>query len=162
MSGDFVVRRLTGEPDWEAAQDIRRRVFIDEQGCPPEEEWDEHDLPAPGSGPGQAVRGISCVHLVGLLAGEPVATARWREVAMAGAPAAKLERFAVLPAHRGRGLGHRLVEATMDDARAAGFDRFALHAQSRLVPFYAGFGFVPAGAPFYEAGIEHVKMVAGE
>ena len=148
---DFEVRRLAGDADWEAAQDIRSRVFIDEQGCPPEEEWDEYDAPA--------ARGATCVHLVGLLRGQPVATARWREVALAGAPAAKLERFAVLPRFRGLGLGRRLVAATMEDARTAGLDRFTLHAQSHLVPFYTDFGFAPAGAPFDEAGIEHVKMV---
>ena len=148
---EFHVRRLAGESEWAAAQDVRRRVFIDEQGCPPALEWDEHDTPAARAG--------ACVHLLGLLDGEPVATARWRVVALAGAPAAKLERFAVLPAHRGRGLGRRLVAAAMDDARRAGHARFTLHAQSHLVPLYAAFGFAPAGAPFYEAGIEHVKMV---
>ncbi len=151
MTDDFEVRRLAGEADWAAAHDIRRRVFVDEQGCPPELEWDEHDTPA--------ARGSTCVHLLGLLAGEPVATARWREVSLAGAPAAKLERFAVLPSHRGLGLGRRLVEAAMSDASASGHDRFTLHAQSHLVPFYNDFGFAVAGAPFDEAGIEHVKMV---
>jgi predicted GNAT family N-acyltransferase len=148
---DFAVRRLAGEADWEAAREIRRRVFIEEQGCPPEEEWDEHDAPP--------ARGTTCIHLLGLAGDEPVATARWRVIDHAGAPAAKLERFAVLRGHRGRGLGRRIVAAAMDDARAAGHDRFVLHAQSYLVEFYADFGFTPAGRPFDEAGIEHVRMV---
>jgi predicted GNAT family N-acyltransferase len=151
----FLVRRLADAADWEAAREIRRRVFIQEQGCPPEDEWDEHDAPS--------ARGTTCIHLLGLAGDEPVATARWRAVDLAGAPAAKLERFAVLREHRGRGLGRRIVAAAMDDARAAGHGRFVLHAQSYLVGFYAGFGFAPAGAPFDEAGIEHVRMtlVAG-
>jgi predicted GNAT family N-acyltransferase len=151
MSEPFAVRRVMNDADWRAARDIRRRVFIEEQNCPPELEWDEHDEPAS--------RGRTCIHLLGLIGPMPVATARWRAVSLAGGPAAKMERFAVVPLHRGRGLGRRLVDATMEDARAAGLSRFTLHAQSHLVPFYRDFGFHVTGAAFDEAGIEHVKMV---
>jgi predicted GNAT family N-acyltransferase len=147
----MLVRRVADEADWSAARDIRRRVFIEEQNCPPELEWDAHDEPE--------ARGSSCIHLLGLIGSVPMATARWREVTLGDAPAAKLERFAVLPLHRGRGLGRQLVAVAMDDARGAGLSRFTLHAQSHLVPFYNDFGFAVAGEPFFEAGIEHVKMV---
>jgi predicted GNAT family N-acyltransferase len=151
MSEPFTVRRVVDDADWRASHDIRRRVFIEEQHCPPELEWDEHDEPG--------ARGTTCIHMLGLIGRMPLATARWREVSLAGEPAAKMERFAILPLHRGQGLGRRLVDATMEDARAAGLSRFTLHAQSHLVPFYRDFGFHVTGAPFYEAGIEHVKMV---
>jgi predicted GNAT family N-acyltransferase len=155
VSALFLVRRVRDDADWHAARDIRRRVFIEEQNCPPELEWDDQD--------DESARGKTCIHMLGLSGSIPIATARWRTVDVGGEPAAKLERFAVLPLHRGRGLGRRLVEATMDDARGAGLSRFTLHAQSHLVPFYRDFGFEVAGRPFDEAGIEHVKMVlAGE
>jgi ElaA protein len=34
----------------------------------------------------------------------------------------------------------------------------ALNAQLRTVGFYAGFGFVPEGEVFDEAGIDHLRM----
>jgi len=147
----FTVHRLRDDADWEAARAIRERVFVEEQACPPEEEWDEHDAPE--------ARGATCVHLLGFVDETPVAAARWHEAEVEGAPAAKLERFAVLPAWRGHGLGRALVAAALDDAAAAGHTRFVLHAQAHLQGLYGAFGFRPVGAPFWEAGIEHVKMV---
>ena len=144
-------QRVETEADWQTAKHIRQRVFVEEQACPPEEEWDAHDEPA--------ARGVTCHHLLGLVQGEPVAVARWRPVTLNGEAFAKLERFAVLPAHRGRGLGRALVSATLDDASAAGFTAFVLHAQAHLEGLYASFGFRTVGEEFEEAGIPHVKMM---
>ena len=141
---------LTAE-DWEAVERIRTRVFIEEQACPPEEEWDAFDAPE--------ARGVSVHHLLATAGGRAVGVARWRPVRHDGAPAAKLERFALLPYARGRGHGRALVARALADARAAGFSRFVLHAQAHLQRLYASFGFRAVGAPFEEAGIPHVKMV---
>lgn len=141
----FRVKPVETKAEWADARSIRKRVFIDEQGCSPEEEWDEHDA--------------TSRHLIGVLEGVVVATARWRTVPYQEDIVAKLERFAVLPAQRGEGYGRRLVEAVMDDARRAGFSTFLLHAQAHLQDFYASFGFEAVGAPFMEAGIRHVKMI---
>ncbi len=147
------LRRAETEADWLAARRIRQRVFVEEQACPPEEEWDAWDEPAN--------RGRTCHHLLGLVDGTPVATARWRPTEHGGRPAAKLERFAVLPAWRGRGLGRALVEGTLREAEAAGFATCVLHAQVRLRALYASFGFVPVGGVFEEAGLPHLAMVRG-
>jgi predicted GNAT family N-acyltransferase len=122
-------RTVSSPADWEAVRAVRQRVFVEEQACPPEEEWDEHDATAR--------------HLMGIVDGRVVAVARWRVVDFGGAAAAKLERFAVLPEHRGAGLGRRM---------------FVLHAQAHLEDLYASFGFERRGEPFEEAGIPHVKM----
>jgi predicted GNAT family N-acyltransferase len=137
--------------DWAAARRIRERVFVAEQACPPEEEWDAHDAPE--------ARGVTAHHLLGEAAGAAVAVARWRPVRYEGAAAAKLERFAVLPGQRGHGYGRAMIARALSDARAAGFVRFVLHAQTHLQPLYESFGFRRVGAPFEEAGIPHVKMV---
>ncbi len=139
------IKPVENEAEWEQAKAIRRRVFIEEQHCPPEEEWDGLD---------EASR-----HVLGRVNGEPMATARWRTVPHDEALAAKLERFAVLPAYRGNGYGRQLVGYVLRDARRAGFTTFVLHAQAHLEGFYASFGFERVGAPFEEAGIPHVKMV---
>jgi predicted GNAT family N-acyltransferase len=70
----------------------------------------------------------------------------------------KLERFAVVRERRGVGLGRRLVELTLTDARRAGHGRFVLHAQTYLTRLYESFGFVAEGEAFDEVGIPHVRM----
>ena len=139
---------VQSDKDWQAARAIRRQVFIDEQDCPPEEEWDGHDE--------------TSRHVVGRVDGQPVATARWRSVAHNKQIVAKLERFAVLAQHRGQGYGTQLVEALLADARRAGFDTFLLHAQAHLEEWYAGLGFTSTGHRFEEVGIPHVEMMRHE
>lgn len=124
---------------------IRQRVFVEEQACPPAEEFDGLDP--------------DCRHVLGWLGGEAVATARWRVVPWRGGRAAKLERFAVVPEHRGGGHGRALVAHLLADARAAGLAIAVIHAQAHLERFYRGFGFVRDGEPFVEAGIPHLRMV---
>ena len=147
----LIVRDAHTDADWQAVRTLREAVFVREQACPPEDEWDAHDAPD--------ARGVSVHHLLGTVGGEPAACARWRPVA---GGAAKLERFAVQKSFRGAGLGRALVAETLARARAAGHTRFALHAQAHLEGFYASFGFVAVGAPFDEAGIEHVKMTLAD
>ncbi|RMH66811.1 MAG: GNAT family N-acetyltransferase [Bacteroidetes bacterium] len=142
---DLHIRPVTSPSGWEQARMIRQRVFVEEQACPPEEEWDAYDE--------------TSRHVVAWQGAEPVGTARWRAVRYDGRPAAKLERFAVLPAYRGRGYGRRLVEWVMEDARRAGFTTFVLHAQAHLEGFYRSLGFDALDERFMEAGIPHVRMV---
>ncbi|MDT0631754.1 GNAT family N-acetyltransferase [Rubrivirga sp. S365] len=146
-----VIREATSTADWEAVRAVRQAVFVDEQACPPEEEWDAHDAPER--------RGRTTHHLLAAEGGAAVGCARWRAVE---GGAARLERFAVLPAARGRGVGRALVARTLADARAAGHRRFVLHAQTAAAPLYAAFGFEPEGEAFDEAGIEHVKMTLAD
>lgn len=142
------IRPVESGEEWGHARRIRTCVFVDEQKCPPELEWDEHE---------EVSR-----HLLGYVDGEPVAVARWRAVAIEDVIAAKLERFAVLRDHRGRGLGRQMVAFVMEDARAAGFDTFVLHAQAHLKEFYRAFGFEQVGDEFFEAGIPHFKMIRSD
>jgi len=142
------VAPVRSDDDWKAARDIRRRVFIEEQDCPPEEEWDGHDE--------------TSRHVLGRVDGTPVATARWRAMPYDDEVTAKLERFAVLPDYRGRGRGTELVETVLDDARRAGFGTFLVHAQAHLEDWYAELGFTSTGRQFEEVGIPHVEMVRRE
>jgi predicted GNAT family N-acyltransferase len=139
-----VFRIATSDDDRLAAYCIRSIVFMGEQACPFREEFDGLDA--------------DCIHVLGVLDGEPVAAARIRDVD----GWAKLERIAVVPRLRGRGAGHALVEFLLRTAREAGFRRFKMHAQVHLEAFYAQHGFVRDGGFFQEAGIDHVKMVRDE
>lgn len=135
---------VASERQWHDARTIRQHVFIEEQACPPEEEWDEFEE--------------TSRHLVGYVDDAPVAVARWRAVPHANRIVAKLERFAVLKEYRGRGFGRGMVQAAMDDARRAGFNDFMLNAQEHLTVFYGGFGFRVCGERFMEANIPHLPM----
>lgn len=139
---------VQSDEEWAQARRIRTRVFIEEQDCPPEEEWDGYDE--------------TSRHVLGRVDGEAVATARWRAVPHDEEIVAKLERFAVLPEHRGRGYGTALVQYVLEDARRAGFDTFFVHAQSHLQDWYEDLGFTSTGHTFHEAGLPHVEMVKRE
>lgn len=141
---EIELKAVTWPDDWPAAREIRRRVFVVEQDCPPDEEFDGHDP--------------QCRHVLAGIYGKAVGTARWRPVLDEGQVAAKLERFAVLSQARGKGVGEALVTWLLDDARSAGFRRFLIHSQTRWTDFYGAFGFRPQGESFPEAGIPHVKM----
>lgn len=145
------IRPIETEAEWQHARRIRTRVFIEEQACPPEEEWDAYD--------GPSARGVTCYHLLGLVDDTPAAVARWRPTTHDGERMAKLERFAVMPEWRGRGLGRQIIVATIADAQAASFTAFVLHAQAHLEGLYASLGFERVGGIFEEAGIPHVLMV---
>ena len=140
------IHEAVSDADWDAVRAIRQRVFVEEQACPPADEWDAYDAPER--------RGKDVHHLLATVDGEPVGVARWR----AAGDAAKLERFAVLPEARGRGVARALVAEALGAARSGGHRRFVLHAQAYLQAFYEGFGFRAEGEPFDEVGIEHVKM----
>lgn len=161
------VREATSAADWAAVRAVRQAVFVDEQACPPEEEWDEHDAPERRGRETHHLLAVSTappddVSSGGVWAGAVAGCARWRVVDTEGGAAAKLERFAVLAGSRGQGIGRALVARALADARAAGHRRFVLHAQADVAPLYAAFGFERRGAPFEEAGIEHVKMTLAD
>ncbi|MFK3678807.1 GNAT family N-acetyltransferase [Microbacterium sp. NPDC090218] len=60
---------------------------------------------------------------------------------------AHLEQLSVLPSFGRRGIGRRLVEATMAEARRRGFSRMTLRTYADVpwnAPFYASCGFMPS------------------
>ena len=120
---------------------MRSIVFVEEQRCPYDEEFDEFDGDA--------------LHILGEVAGEPCAAGRIRFL---GAYA-KLERIAVRTGYRGHGLGHALVEFMLSVAREHGYTKFKMHAQAHLVDFYRQHGFERHGGLFAEASIDHYLML---
>lgn len=124
----------------QACFDIRRAVFIEEQQIPEAEEWDAYDA--------------TCLHY---LAGEGAGTAR----IIARGDCAKIGRVAVMQAHRGTGLGAKIMQALMGDARERGFKTAELESQVYTIPFYARLGFVAEGPEYDDgSGIMHKLMRA--
>lgn len=135
------VVQISGPADLDAAFAIRRQVFVEEQHVSAREEYDEYET--------------SSTHFLARIDGVPGGTARWRRTSNG----VKLERFAVLRAYRGRGVGNALVRAVLNDVFRQQPERIYLHAQLTAMPLYARFGFVPVGPLFEEAGIQHQKMM---
>lgn len=100
-------------------------------------------------------RDPGCEHFLAYLDGAPVGTARLR---ITEDGHAKAERVAVLGAHRGRGVGHALMNALEARARALGHAEVVLSAQVDAIPFYLARGYEPYGPEFMDAGIPHRKM----
>jgi predicted GNAT family N-acyltransferase len=139
MNGSIIVRKLHfGDPELEKAFEIRRKVFVEEQSCPPHLEYSDDDV---------------STHFLAYCDNFPCGAARWRKTANG----IKLERFAVLPSYRGNGVGKQLVTAVLADIPAdAGL--VYLNAQLSALDFYVPFGFAAVGHQFEEAGIMHQQM----
>jgi predicted GNAT family N-acyltransferase len=118
---------------------IRKEVFVVEQQCPPELEWEFEE---------------ESHHFLATANGEPASACRWRKTDKGY----KLERFAVLAAFRGKGIGQELVKAALNDL-PEGANPVYLNAQLPAMPLYAKFGFEPIGDEFDEAGIRHYQMI---
>jgi predicted GNAT family N-acyltransferase len=109
--------------DFLRAAVIRGAVFVGEQRCPYDEEFDGNDFTA--------------THLIGFVGGEPAGCLRIRYFS----DFAKLERLVVRKEFRSSGLAPRLVEAGVEFCRAKGYTRMCTYAQKRLVRFWTKCGF---------------------
>ena len=121
--------------------EVRRLVFVEEQGIPDELVFDGLDDDA--------------LHLTVKEGERVVATARVRLV---GDSQAKLERMAVLRQFRRMGIGRGMVSFLDSELADRQVRELVLHAQRDAVEFYRSCGFEEQGLPFREAGIEHVRM----
>ncbi|WP_419800988.1 GNAT family N-acetyltransferase [Mucilaginibacter sp.] len=139
MKANIKVHKTSNQAELEQVFAIRRKVFVDEQNCPPELEWEFED---------------ESTHFLAKFDDEPAGAARWRKTVNGY----KLERFAVLKKFRGFGIGQALVKAVLADLPVAA-DYVYLHAQVQAVALYEKFLFEKIGEEFEEAGIKHYKMV---
>ncbi len=124
------------------AERLRMEVFVIEQGVPREIEIDEFDT--------------MCRHVVVVnRLGHAVATGRL----VSDAPGvARIGRMAVARELRGSRVGRQVLDALVQAARDRGDTHAVLHAQVHAQNFYARAGFVPEGAVYEEAGIDHITM----
>lgn len=104
---------------------IRSSVFLAEQDCPYDEEFDNNDL--------------SSLHLIAYLRGEPVATLRVRWFANF----AKIERVCVMKHVRGGAVVKLMIETAVDIISRKGYTLAIGYIQKRLAPFWKQLGFLP-------------------
>lgn len=102
---------------------LRSAVYVAEQSCPYEEEFDGNDL--------------SATHLIGYVGDEPAGCLRLRYFANF----AKVERLAVRREFRSSRAAFHLVRAGIELCRKKGYERLYGHARKDLVKFWSRFGF---------------------
>ena len=120
---------------------LRTRVFVDEQGVPPEVEQDAADETA--------------VHVLSRDgSGRVVATGRL----LVHGETAAIGRMAADASVRGRGHGAAVLAELHRQAELRGVATIELHAQVTARRFYERAGYVAVGDEYLEAGIRHVTM----
>ena len=133
------IEKTTTPTVQQIAWDIRHEVFVIGQNCPKNIEYEFEE---------------ESIHFLAYYNNEPAGTARIRETENGF----KLERFAVLEKFRGNGIGSALVGFLLNETIPFG-KKIYLHAQLTAATLYAKHNFKPEGENFWEADIEHVKMV---
>ena len=139
MAADHVTVEIVRFADFTPQiEQIRRTVFIVEQGFPESLEWDdlEHDS----------------WHCLARCNDQPAGTGRLQTDG-------KITRIAVLESWRKRGIASRILEQLLDTATQHGLSNLYLNAQVTAVSLYEKYGFIQHGKPFDEGGIEHIRMV---
>lgn len=122
---------------------LRAVIYMGEQRCPFEEEFDGNDLTA-------------ATHLIARIDDEPVGTLRLRWFA----DFVKVERVAVIAAHRGGLVVRSLFGEAVRLASRRGYRRAIGHIQARLAPFWLRMGFSPRTGRerFYFSDHEYLEV----
>lgn len=136
------VKKFVYSESFSEIQAIRRSVFQEEQGVDPTLDVDGLDSNAE--------------HFLAYLDNQPVGTVRVRYL---NQHTAKIERLAVLPEARGKGIGKKLMEQALEVATQKNMKEVVIHAQEYIKGLHQKLGFEQVGERFEEAGISHVKML---
>jgi len=139
--GKLSYKLVANDRELEEAFEVRREVFVEEQGISEDLVFDGHD--------GEAL------HMVVKDGQRVIGTAR---VLLLADNQAKLERMAVLKPFRHKGIGRGIVSFLNKELRKRQLEQVVLHAQYTVVAFYKSCGFEESGLPFWEAGLKHIKM----
>ncbi|MFY0780813.1 GNAT family N-acetyltransferase [Peribacillus simplex] len=137
-------KRITTENDLKIAFQIRKEVFVEEQGFPLESEFDEFDT----------LNTIS-EHILVYYNEKPVGTGRLRVVDGLG----KLERICILEPYRKFGLGKIIIKTLEEIANKKEISQVKLHGQTKAEGFYKKLGYHTSSDVFMEDGGPHLLMI---
>jgi predicted GNAT family N-acyltransferase len=137
-------KRISTEQDLKTAFQIRKKVFVEEQGVPIEDEFDVFDA-----------LNEDCEHILVYYNEQPVGTGRVRWVDGLG----KLERICILEPYRKFGLGKIIIQALEEIAEEKSITQVKLHGQTQAEGFYKKLGYHTSSNIFIEDGIPHILML---
>nr|WP_195576225.1 GNAT family N-acetyltransferase [Paenibacillus sp. 1001270B_150601_E10] len=137
--------KATTEVERQAAFAIRKEVFVEEQGVPLADEFDQYDQ----------ANDNGADHILVYIDEAPVGTGRLRVVE----GMAKLERICILKSQRKHGIGRVIISALEQLSMDKGLSKAKLHGQKQAEGFYQKLGYYTASDVFMEDGIEHVLMM---
>ncbi|MCM3636967.1 GNAT family N-acetyltransferase [Sporosarcina luteola] len=135
------VKIASSEQEQADAYDVRKKVFVEEQGVPLSLEIDEFDNTAS--------------HFIVYDERQPIGAGRIREI---GPGIGKVERVCVLKEMRGKHLGNLIMHELENYAKSAEMTKIILNAQSYAVPFYEKLGYTVTSPEFMDADIPHRAM----
>lgn len=131
---------ILGTDDLSDAYMIRREVFIEEQNCPEDVEYDGLDEQA--------------LHLLIYVDEVPAAVGR----ILYDDKSFRMGRLAVRKQYRGQKLGDLAIRMMLYKLFSMGAQRVDINAQTYIMSLYQKFGFKEHGEEFMEAGIPHMAM----
>lgn len=141
LDNNLIIKKAKLPEELSAIQSVREAVFQVEQQVDPALDFDGLDE--------------SSDQIIAYLNAQAVGTARVRYL---DNKTAKIERLAVLPTARGKGIGQQIMAKGLDIAAQNNISEVVIHAQKYIMGLYQKLGFEPEGEVFEEAGIPHVKM----
>jgi predicted GNAT family N-acyltransferase len=140
----FIAKEAKTPEDMAKVRFIRSEVFIKEQNCPVEDEFDNYDN--------------TSVHFLIFYDGKPVGCARLL-IADNEKDIYKIGRIAVLKKYRKKGVGKEMCLYIIDKIKKSDGKKIHLDAQVQAKGFYETMGFTSQGDILDEVGIPHITMV---
>lgn len=135
------VKVVSTEEELQLAYEVRKKVFVDEQGVPEHLELDDFDATA--------------IHFIVQTNRETIGAARLREL---DSGVGKIERVSIVKEQRGKNLGILIMQHIEQYAREHGWKKLKLNAQVYALPFYEKLGYVITSPEFLDAYIPHRAM----
>ena len=132
---------LMGIENLDSAMQIRKKVFVDEQGFSEENEQDSFDSQA--------------LHVI-VEDGAPCGTGRLYFDGKTWC----IGRVAVLKEKRGQHLGDLVMRMLLNQALQMKLDNLYVGAQKQAAAFYEKYGFEPCGEEYLDEHCPHVPMCA--
>lgn len=134
------LRVVNTEEELQDAFTIRKKVFVEEQNVPLEEEIDQFE--------------DDSNHFLLYNNEEAIGAGRFRILDGLG----KVERICVMKDARGTGAGKEIMTGIEEYARKLNISTLKLNAQTYAIPFYEKLGYVVVSEEFLDAGIPHKTM----
>lgn len=135
------INLVTTPTDLTACKDLRRDVFVTEQGYSDAEEFDDLDA--------------TSTHIIARSGNDCIGTARYFNTGNIG----KIGRLCVAKSARKKGLGAELIQFVLTQfAQNPSIDTAYLSAQVQALSFYEGLGFEQRGDTYLDGHVTHVDM----